>query len=121
MTLFAGIAFEHGQHVGTAYQFFDTAHTQSRHPLTDFLSHESEVVLHHVFGADVVLIPQFIILRGNTGRTVIEVTDTQVLTANSNHWQRTEAVGFSTQNRCLDDIQTALKTAIYAANGCCWL
>ena len=64
------------QQVGAADQRFQRGHTQARQPFAGLRGDEMEEVHHHLDRTIEVILSQFFVLRGDTSRTVIEVTDT---------------------------------------------
>ena len=55
---------------------------------------------------------QYLVLSCNTGCTVVQVTDAQVLATHCNHRPGTKAKTLSTHDGRLDDIKTGFQTTI---------
>ncbi len=106
-------SFQLCQQVGTANQIHQTRHAQLRHQLACFAGDEVKVVGHFERQAVVVVLTQFFVLSCNAGCAVVQVTNTQVFTAQRHHRASTEAEAFCTQNRRFDDIEAGFQAAIY--------
>ena len=80
--------------------------------MSNFLSDKAEEVNDHFGQADEVLAAQHFVLRRNTGRAVIQVTDAQILAAKRHHRPGSKTETLRAQHGRLDDIETRLQTAI---------
>src|SRR5690554_1796542 len=78
LALGGGVTFEHFQQVGTANQVGQLAHAKHGQNFAHLFGNEAEIVLDHLYGATEMLVTQILVLRGNPGSTVIEMTDAQV-------------------------------------------
>ena len=112
VTLFVGEAIDHFQQVGTAHQLFEGTYAQFCHPLPGFFGNETEHVFHHVGGADVVFLTQVVTLSGHAGSAVVQVTDTQVLTAHCHHRQSTETERLGTEDGGFHHVQAGFQTTV---------
>ena len=101
------------QQVGTANQIHQTFYTQLRHQLAGFTGDEVKVVRHFERQAVIVVLTQLLVLGCNAGRTVVQVANTQVFTAQRNHRAGTKAEAFRTQNRRFDDVEAGFQTAVH--------
>ena len=84
------------QQIHTTNQIFELGYTQSRHPFPRLFRNEGEEIHDPLDVAHKVVITQRLILGGNTGCTVIEMTDSEVFATHSDHRRRTKAKAFST-------------------------
>ena len=100
------------QQIGAADQRLQRGHAQARQPLAGFRGDKGEEIDHHFDGTVEVVIPQLLVLGGDTGGAIIEVTDTQVLTSQRHHRGGTKAKALGAQDRGLDHIQSGLQAAV---------
>src|SRR5690606_7441305 len=75
VALFRRRALTHAEQIGAADQLFHRTHTDARHPLARFLRHKAEEIHHHFNRADEMVIAQALVLGGDTGGAIVEVTD----------------------------------------------
>ena len=88
------------------------AHPEARHDLPALLRHEPEVVHDHLRQADEIAGAQHVVLRGDAGRTVVEMADAQVLAAERHHRRGAEAEALRADDRRLDDVEPGLQSAV---------
>ena len=112
MLLLGGFAWQHVEQIGAADQLFQATHAQLGQPLAGFFGDEGEEVHHHFDGADEVILAQFFVLRGYTGRTVVQVADTQELAAQGDHGCGAEAEALGAEDRGLDHVQAGFQAAV---------
>ena len=112
LALTHGLAFQHFQQVGTTDELGNAFHAQQRQQLTDFLGHKGEVVDQQLRSTNEVLLAQIVTLGRYAGGAVVQVTDTQVLTAQHDHRHGAETERLGTQDGRLDHVQTGLQTTI---------
>ena len=112
LALGGGVTFEHFQQVGTANQVGQLAHAKHGQNFAHLFGNEAEIVLDHLYGAAEMLVTQILVLRGNPGSAIIEMTDAQVLATQRHHWRRAKAKAFGSQNRSLDHVKAGFQTAI---------
>ena len=110
--LLVGVAFDALEQIGAADQVRQALHAQRREQLAHFPRHEGEVVDQQFRRADKVLLTQILTLGGHAGGAVVQVTDTQVLTAQHHHRHGAEAERLGAQNGRLDHVQTGLQAAV---------
>ena len=107
-----GVAGQTLQQINTPYQLLQVADAQLGHPLPGLGRDEPEEVHRHFNRALEVFLPQVLVLGRDAGGTVVQMTDTQVLTTQGHHWCGAETEAFGAQNSALDHIQAGLDTAI---------
>ena len=98
--------------IDPANQLFEAPHPQLGQPLAGFRCHEGEEVHHALNVPDKVGLAQLGILGRDTGCTVVEVANAQVLAAHGDHRGRAETEALGAQNRRLDHIKAGLHPAV---------
>ena len=102
--LLLGRAIKVLEKINTTNEVLKLRDTQGRQPLAGLFSDKAEEIDDTLYVTHKVVFSELIVLRCDTGRTVIEVADTEVLTAHRNHWRRTETKAFCTQNSGFDNV-----------------
>ena len=110
--LFSRLARQAFEQIDPANQLFKAPHPELGQPLAGFRRHEGEEIHHSLNVPDKVSLAQLGILGSNTGRTVVEVANAQVLAAHRDHRRRAKTETLGTQNRRLDHIKAGLHPAV---------
>ena len=110
--LFIRVAFQQFQQIGAADQIGQLAAAELRQQFAHFTGNETEIVHHHVHLPDEMIAAQDIILSGDAGGAVIEMTDAQIFTAHGYHRAGAEAETFRAEDRGLDHVQPGFQTAV---------
>ena len=110
--LLRGKAIQHLQQIGTANQIHQPLHAQLRHEFTRFLRDKLEVVGHAVRQTVVVVFTQLLVLGCYAGRTVVEMANAEIFTAQRHHRTGAEAEAFCAENRRFNNIASGFQTAV---------
>jgi len=90
------------QQIDTTDQLLQAANTELCQPVAGFLCHEAEKIHRHLDSADVMVVTQVLILGSHAGGAVVEMADTQIFTAQSDHWRRAKPETLGTENSGFD-------------------
>ena len=110
--LFSCLSRQTFEQVDSADQLFEAPHPQLGQPLAGFRCHESEEVHHALDVPDKVRLTELGILGCDTGRTVVEMANAQVLATHSDHGRGTKTETLGAQNGRLDHIKAGLHTPV---------
>ena len=110
--LLLGCAINVLQKINTTNEVLELGDTQGRHPFAGLLSDKAEEIDDTLHVTHKVVLSELIVLRRDTGRTIIEVADTEVFTAHSNHWRCAKAKAFCTQDSGFDNVQTRFHSTV---------
>ncbi len=112
LLLFGGKSIQLFEQISAANQVDETGYAQFSHQLTHFTGDEFKVVGHFERQAVIVVLTQFVVLSCHAGCTVVQMANTQIFTAQRDHWAGTETEALCTQNRRFNDIDAGFQTAI---------
>ncbi len=110
--LLGGEAVQLFQQVGAADQVSQAFHAQAGHQLAGFTRDELKVVGYLEGQAVIVILTQLVVLGCYAGRAVVQVTDTQVFTAQRHHRTGAEAEAFRAEDRRLDNVEAGFQAAV---------
>ena len=112
LLLLGGFARQYLEELRAADELGDAAHADRGHDLAAFPRHEPEIIHHHLGQPDEILGPQDVVLGGDAGRAIVEVTDAQVLAAERDHRRRAEAEALGPDDGRLDHVEAGLQAAV---------
>ena len=112
LLLLGGKTVQLFQQIGTANQIHQTLHAQLCHQLARFAGDEFKVIGHFKRQTVVVVLTQFVILGCYAGCAVVQVTNTQIFTAQRHHWSGPEAEALSAEDSRFDDIEAGFQPTV---------
>ena len=113
LLLLGGKSVQLFQQVGATNQIHQTLHAQLRHQLASFAGDEFKVVGHFKRQTVIVVLTQFVVLGCYAGCAVVQVANTQIFTAQRDHWAGTEAEALSPEDSRFDDIKAGFQAAVH--------